>query len=211
MSKEAPRNLVSSQSSINQDAVSKDLKSICHHICFIKVSRQIYDGWIYQAPWKRTQHCWMLHVASVCTHCCMLLLVVGRCCTKFKNNQTFSCAKRMKGKATGKVQWKAEVKDNSLIVDLKEKITVNSSYQPSQEFPIGMTSVRVITTDAAENIANCFFQLKSKVTLKFLSLKGLQLVLLIENASKFLVHRQVNIRVKIPLQCCRYGKKGRFT
>ena len=117
----------------------------------------------------------------------------------------------MKGKATGKVQWKAEVKDNSLIVDLKEKITVNSSYQPSQEFPIGMTSVRVITTDAAGNIANCFFQLKSKVTLKFLSLKGLQLVLLIENASKFLVHRQVNSRVKIPLQCCRYGKKGRFT
>ena len=44
MSKEAPRNLVSSQSSINQDAVSKDLKSICDRICFIKESRQIYDG-----------------------------------------------------------------------------------------------------------------------------------------------------------------------
>ena len=25
------------------------------------------------APCKRTQHCWMLHVASVCTPCCMLL------------------------------------------------------------------------------------------------------------------------------------------
>ena len=24
-------------------------------------------------PCKRTQHCWMLHVASVCTPCCMLL------------------------------------------------------------------------------------------------------------------------------------------
>ena len=153
--------------------------------------------------------CYMLRpFAHIVACCCLLLEVVAQ---SLKTIKRLAARKRMKGKATGKVQWKAEVKDNSLIVDLKEKITVNSSYQPSQEFPIGITSVRVITTDAAGNIANCFFQLKSKVTLKFLSLKGLQLVLLIENASKFLVHRQGNSRVKIPLQCCRYGKKGRLT
>ena len=35
------------------------------------------------------QHCWMLHVASVCTPCCMLLDVVACCCTKFETGQTF--------------------------------------------------------------------------------------------------------------------------
>ena len=37
------------------------------------------------------QHCWMLHVASVFTPCCMLLCVVGSCCAKFETGQTFSC------------------------------------------------------------------------------------------------------------------------
>ena len=31
----------------------------------------------------------MLHVASVCTPCCMLLDVVAWCCTKFETGQTF--------------------------------------------------------------------------------------------------------------------------
>ena len=31
----------------------------------------------------------MLHVASVCTPCCMLLDVVARCCAKFETGQTF--------------------------------------------------------------------------------------------------------------------------
>ena len=31
----------------------------------------------------------MLHVASVCTPCCMLLDVVACCCTKFETGQTF--------------------------------------------------------------------------------------------------------------------------
>ena len=35
------------------------------------------------------QHCWMLHVTSVCTPCCMLLDVVACCCTKFETSQTF--------------------------------------------------------------------------------------------------------------------------
>ena len=35
-------------------------------------------------------HCWMLHVASVCTPCCMLLQIVGSYCAKFETCQTFS-------------------------------------------------------------------------------------------------------------------------
>ena len=39
---------------------------------------------------NNSQHCWMLiHVASVCTPCCMLLCVVGSCCAKFETGQTF--------------------------------------------------------------------------------------------------------------------------
>ena len=33
---------------------------------------------------NNSQHCWMLHVASVCTPCCMLLDVVACCCAKFE-------------------------------------------------------------------------------------------------------------------------------
>ena len=36
---------------------------------------------------KRTQQCWISHVASVCTP--TLLHVVGSCCTKFETGQTF--------------------------------------------------------------------------------------------------------------------------
>ena len=39
---------------------------------------------------NNSQHCWMLHVASVCTRCCMLLDVVACCCAKFETGQTFS-------------------------------------------------------------------------------------------------------------------------
>ena len=42
-----------------------------------------------KAECKRTQHCWILHVASVCTPCCMLLDVVACCCAKFEIGQTF--------------------------------------------------------------------------------------------------------------------------
>ena len=38
---------------------------------------------------NNSRHCWMLHVASVCALCCMLLLVVGGCCAKFEIAQTF--------------------------------------------------------------------------------------------------------------------------
>ena len=41
---------------------------------------------------NNSQHCWMLHVASVCTPCCMLLRVVGSCCSKFETGQSFEQA-----------------------------------------------------------------------------------------------------------------------
>ena len=36
-----------------------------------------------------SQHCCMLHVASVCAPCCMLLNVVACCFAKFETGQTF--------------------------------------------------------------------------------------------------------------------------
>ena len=41
-----------------------------------------------------SQHCWMLHVGSVCTPCCILLDVVVFCCAKFETCQTFSTLQR---------------------------------------------------------------------------------------------------------------------
>jgi len=38
---------------------------------------------------NNSQHCWMLHVASVCTPCYMLLNVVACCWAKFETGQTF--------------------------------------------------------------------------------------------------------------------------
>ena len=38
---------------------------------------------------NNSQHCWMLHVASVFTPCSMLLDVVACCCAKFETGQTF--------------------------------------------------------------------------------------------------------------------------
>ena len=39
---------------------------------------------------NNSQHCWMLHVVSVCTPCCMLLNVVACCGAKFETGQTCS-------------------------------------------------------------------------------------------------------------------------
>ena len=38
---------------------------------------------------NNSQHCWMLHVASFCTPCWMLLDVVACCCAKFETGQSF--------------------------------------------------------------------------------------------------------------------------
>ena len=51
--------------------------------------------------------------------------------------------------------------DNSEIVDPNAKITVDSSHQPSQEFPIGETLVRIIATDSAGNVGReCIFKVE---------------------------------------------------
>ena len=39
---------------------------------------------------KNSQHCWMLHVESICIPCCMMLDVVACCCAKFKPVKLFS-------------------------------------------------------------------------------------------------------------------------
>ena len=42
----------------------------------------------FQAPCKRTQHGWVLHFASVCTPCCMLLTVTASVlCTPLKHGR----------------------------------------------------------------------------------------------------------------------------
>ena len=47
------------------------------------------EGWRCVSSPVQTEHCWMSHVASVCTPCCMLLDVVACCCAKFETGQTF--------------------------------------------------------------------------------------------------------------------------
>ena len=41
-----------------------------------------------QGPYKRSQHCWAQHVASVCTPCFVLLRLAGSCWMKFETGQT---------------------------------------------------------------------------------------------------------------------------
>ena len=70
--------------------------------CLIKLSEleqrcTCFKGLIYLSPVQtdatllanNSQHCWVLHVASVCTPCCMLFDVVVCCCEKFETGQTF--------------------------------------------------------------------------------------------------------------------------
>ena len=44
----------------------------------------------FQAPCKRTQHCWVLHFASVCTPCSMLLRVTASVCTPLQHATVLS-------------------------------------------------------------------------------------------------------------------------
>ncbi|XP_073231302.1 sushi, von Willebrand factor type A, EGF and pentraxin domain-containing protein 1-like [Porites lutea] len=65
-----------------------------------------------------------------------------------------------KGKATGKVSWNIQVTDNSVIVDPNAKITVTSTHQSSQQFPIGATDVQVTASDSTGNTATCSFSVR---------------------------------------------------
>ena len=51
-------------------------------LCYVQTDATLFAN--------NSQHCWMLHVAYVCTPCCMLLRVVGRSCAKFETGQTLS-------------------------------------------------------------------------------------------------------------------------
>lgn len=52
--------------------------------------------------------------------------------------------------------------DNSVIVDPNAKITVTSTHQSSQEFPIGATDVQVTASDSTGNTATCSFTVDIK-------------------------------------------------
>ena len=154
--------------------------------------------------------CYMLRpFAHIVACCCLLLEVLAH--AKFKNNQTFSCAQKDERKSNreGTMEGRGERQLSYCGSQRKDHCKLKLSTFPRISYWYDFRSGHHHW--CCRKHRNCFFQLKSKVTLKFLSLKGPQLVLLIENASKFLVHRQVNSIVKIPLQCCRYGKKGRLT
>ena len=47
------------------------------HSSFFLLAPLTYSR-LFKAPCKRTQHCWTLHVTSVCTRCCMLLNVIAQ-------------------------------------------------------------------------------------------------------------------------------------
>ena len=77
-----------------------------------------------KSPVQRTQHCWMLHVASVCTPCCMLLSVVGSCCAKFETGQTFNTKYLI-------VYHKIGLVDACFTVQLFESLFTESVYSQS--------------------------------------------------------------------------------
>ena len=67
-----------------------------------------------KAPRKRTQHCWMLHVASVCTPCCMLLLFVAQSLKPVKLLATLKRTQQFPAllakQHTNQVHFRAQVK-----------------------------------------------------------------------------------------------------
>ena len=87
-------------SSISDTSDSEPLFPLCSLLCS---SSFLYDlnakfclnrstvSTLCKATHKQTQRCWMLHVASVYTSCCMLLSqlellrIVGSCCIRFSH------------------------------------------------------------------------------------------------------------------------------
>ena len=62
------------------------LRQFAHPVACLDVAAQSLKPVKLLTPCKRTQHCWMLHVASVCTPCCMF----GCCRAKFETGLTLS-------------------------------------------------------------------------------------------------------------------------
>ena len=58
--------------------LSKRIQHCCATLRRSRNKRNVGSCWLKSlAPCKRRQHCWMLHVASVCTPRCMLLRIVA--------------------------------------------------------------------------------------------------------------------------------------
>ena len=85
-----------------QQAVQTDATSNIQRCC-VRLHRALLKQKCRysKAPRKRTQHCWMLHVASVCTPCCMLLLFVARSLKPVKLLATLKRTQQ-RNKETGK-------------------------------------------------------------------------------------------------------------
>lgn len=69
-----------------------------------------------------------------------------------------------KGKATAKVLWSIQVTDNSVQLDPNAVIQVRSSHKSGQEFPIGVTLVKVNAADETGNIETCVFNVQVEDT-----------------------------------------------
>ena len=80
----------------------------------------------YKALCKRRQHCWMLHVASVCTPCCILLRVGGSCRIRF-NTTTKT------GKRTQQRQFKDRQLNSMTFQALKMKFLNSMTFQVFHE------------------------------------------------------------------------------
>ena len=65
-------------------------KSVVHFLSTISQVTARLKRNVILKPSATDANCWMLHVAPVCTPCCMLLSVVGSCCAKFETGQTFN-------------------------------------------------------------------------------------------------------------------------
>ena len=85
-----------------QQAVQTDATSNIQQCC-VRLHRALLKQKCRysKAPRKRTQHCWMLHVASVCTPCCMLLLFVAQSLKPVKLLATLKRTQQ-RNKETGK-------------------------------------------------------------------------------------------------------------
>ena len=98
-----------------QQAVQTDATSNIQQCC-VRLHRALLKQKCRysKAPRKRTQHCWMLHVASVCTPCCMLLLFVAQSLKPVKLLATLKRTQQFPAllakQHTNQVHFRAQVK-----------------------------------------------------------------------------------------------------
>ena len=79
-----------SKSRVVQDHINKDNTLAAQfRIAQLQLDYRVFTVLNFKVLCKRTRHCWMKHVASVCTPCCTLGRVIGSCYAKFETSQTF--------------------------------------------------------------------------------------------------------------------------